>query len=226
MFDAQAGAPAGIADRLRQQGRKLWAAAVDHPMVNAIGDGSLPQKVFRGYFVQNIAYLEDYTRALGATLSKAPDEAALAVVARAIEQIVHVELPKNRSFLERLGGDGRYVLSPGEVHPTTYAYGRHLLATAALGDCAAGLTAILPCQWSYGEIGEKLLASAPTDDIYADWIAVFSEPEYEELVNETTALLDRLADGDDPATFARLSQVFDASSRFEVAFWDMAYREL
>jgi thiaminase (transcriptional activator TenA) len=108
--------------------------------------------------------------------------------------------------------------------PTTYAYTRHLLAVCALDDCAAGLAAVLPCQWSYGELARPLMASRPADPIYADWIALFGDDDYDALVDETTALLDRLVDVDDRARVAALSEIFERSTEFERAFWDMAYR--
>ncbi|HUZ19216.1 MAG TPA: TenA family protein [Acidimicrobiales bacterium] len=211
-----------VSARLHEHGSAAWAAATGHPMVKEIAAGTLPHQHFRHYFEQNIAYLEDYARAIAAIAAKAPDAEALEVLGRILAQIITVELPANRRFLERLGGDPGGVRGVATMEPTTYAYTRHLLATAALGDCAAGLTAVLPCQWSYGEIGADIAGAKPDDPIYADWVEVFGNPDYAELVDVTTSLLDRLADPD-PASFSRLQVVFDASTRYEVEFWDMAY---
>jgi thiaminase/transcriptional activator TenA len=108
------------------------------------------------------------------------------------------------------------------MEPTTYSYTRHLLATAALGGCAEGLTAVLPCQWSYGEIGGRMASAKPADPIYADWVALFADAEYALLVSTTTNLLDRMV-GPEEEHFGRLQAIFDASTRYEVEFWDMAY---
>jgi thiaminase/transcriptional activator TenA len=194
-------------------------------MVNEIATGALPHPRFRHYFEQNIAYLGDYTRAIAAITAKAPDADALDALGGLLEQIITVELPANRSFLERLGGDPATVRDATTMEPVTYAYTRHLLATAALGDCAAGLAAVLPCQWSYGEIGAQIRGAQPDDPIYADWIGVFGNTEYAGLVEVTTALLDRLAPPD-VGSFRRLQAIFDASTRYEVEFWDMAYEPL
>jgi thiaminase/transcriptional activator TenA len=106
--------------------------------------------------------------------------------------------------------------------PTTYAYTRHLLYTCAQGTCAEGLAAVLPCQWSYGELARRLMISPPADPVYADWIAMFGNDDYGALVDETTGLLDRLADRLTGA-MQRLALAFDISTRYEVQFWDMAY---
>ena len=109
------------------------------------------------------------------------------------------------------------------MQPTTYAYTRHLLSTCVLGDCADGLTAVLPCQWSYGELARPLIAHPPDDPIYADWISMFGIDEYDALVAETTSLLDRLVDVSDEPRMASLAQIFERSTSYEAAFWDMAY---
>jgi thiaminase (transcriptional activator TenA) len=147
----------------------------------------------------------------------------MTTLSRFLRQIVEREIPENRRFLQRLGGS---VADPGDVVsmlPTTYAYTRHLLATCALGDCAEGLTAVLPCQWSYGELARTLIAHPPEDPIYAEWVAMFGSDEYDGLVAESTALLDRLADAGDAARMATLRAIFERSTQYEVAFWDMAY---
>src|SRR5215472_11454021 len=208
---------------LRERGRPVWAAAVSHPMVRQIGEGTLPYQTFRRYFEQNIMYLQDYARAIGLIIGKAPDWETADVLSRFLRQIVGTEIPANMAFLTRLGGSPDVADSPDSMSATTYAYTRHLLYTCAQSSCADGLAAVLPCQWSYGELARPLMESPPADPVYADWVAMFGNDEYEVLVGETTRLLDRLADPADALTVQRLSRVFDVSTSYEVQFWDMAY---
>jgi thiaminase len=42
-------------------------------------------------------------------------------------------------------------------------------------------------------------------------------------VDATTGLLDRYSDVRDEARMTRLAAAFDRSTRYELAFWDMAY---
>jgi thiaminase (transcriptional activator TenA) len=58
--------------------------------------------------------------------------------------------------------------------------------------------------------------------VYADWISMFGNADYDALVAETTGLLDRLADPADSRQRRRLSEVFTISIRYEREFWDMA----
>jgi thiaminase/transcriptional activator TenA len=213
---------------LRERGAASWAAAVSHPMVAEIGAGSLPHETFRYYFEQNVLYLEDYARAIALIIGRAPDLAAVTVLTRFLGQIVDTELPANYAFLARLGGaaapsgPGRPD-PPAVMAPTTYAYTRHLLDTAGRHDLPAGLAAVLPCQWSYGELATRLARALPADPVYADWIGMFAGDGYDELVQASTSLLDQHADAADEALMTSLAGVFDRSTRYELAFWDMAF---
>jgi thiaminase (transcriptional activator TenA) len=215
--------PTTASAALRAAGHDAWTAAVSHPMVTAIAAGTLPHQTFRRYFEQNVRYLEDYARAIALTTAKAPDRPALDVLSRFGRQIVGTEIPANLDFLVRLGGSADRLPGPAALHPVTYAYTRHLLHVCAQGGCAEGLAALLPCQWSYGEIAQPLMAAPPADPVYADWIRMFGNAGYDALVAETTGLLDRLADPADTGRWSRLSAVFSISVRYEGEFWDMAY---
>ncbi len=142
---------------------------------------------------------------------------------RFLGRIVQEEIPANSRFLERLGGDPGSLDAISEMSDITYGYTRHLLAVAALGDCAEGLAAVLPCQWSYGELARPLARLLPQDPIYAEWIGMFGNDAYDRLVEDSTDLLDRLAAPDSAERMRRLSWVFDRSTRYEVQFWDYAY---
>jgi thiaminase/transcriptional activator TenA len=213
----------GVSAQLRQRGATSWAAAISHPMVYQIGAGTLPRATFRRYFEQNILYLKEYARSIALIVSKAPDLAAADVLSRFLAQIVQVEIPANLVFLRRLGGSADSAEDAAAMLPVTYSYTRHLLSVCALEGCAAGLTAVLPCQWSYGELAGRLMAAPPADQMYADWIALFGNADYGGLVQETTGLLDRLCAAPAGPDADHLAAIFDRSTRYELQFWDMAY---
>jgi thiaminase (transcriptional activator TenA) len=206
-----------MSELLRARGAATWSAATGHSMVAEIGAGTLPPETFRRYFEQNTRYLEDYARAIALVIAKAPSREAISVLARFLVQITETEIPANYSFLDRLGGKTGVAMEPA-----AYAYTRHLLDTAARYDLAAGLAALLPCQWSYGEIGQNLVRAGalPRDPICAEWISMFSGDGYDDLVQASTALLDQYAS---PARLDELATIFDRSTGYELAFWDMAY---
>jgi thiaminase/transcriptional activator TenA len=52
---------------------------------------------------------------------------------------------------------------------------------------------------------------------------MYSAPEFVELTDRTRELMDRLAAGLPPEELQRIEEAFLTSSRFEHAFWGMAY---
>jgi thiaminase/transcriptional activator TenA len=207
----------GESQRLRERGASQWAAAVAHPMVAQIGAGTLPHETFRFYFEQNLPYLREYARAIAYAAAGTSDRGAVSVLARFLSQIADVEIPANEAFLERLGGSPA---EPAFMLPTTYAYTRHLLDATRRGGLAVALAALLPCQWSYGEIGRHLARSLPDDPVYRDWISMFAGDGYDDLVVASTELLDQACTAGDQAF---TSDAFDRSVRYEIAFWQLAY---
>ena len=80
--------PQRVSRVLHESGASAWERATHHPMVRAIGDGSLPHEVFRGYFEQNVLYLQEYARAIALIVAKAPDRDAIVTLTRFLSQIV------------------------------------------------------------------------------------------------------------------------------------------
>ena len=110
--------------------------------------------------------------------------------------------------------------------PATVAYTGYLVATAVKGDPLEIMAAIVPCTWSYGDIGSSLLAEGRR-----------ARPPcvrgVDPLLRRSGLPSDRRRDAGglraqwpadaDEATVARLSEIFTMSTRLELGFWDMAY---
>ncbi|MCK5447503.1 MAG: thiaminase II, partial [Gemmatimonadetes bacterium] len=100
-----------------------------------------------------------------------------------------------------------------------------LVRTAADGDMADLVAALLPCAWGYVHIAERLAASErPADQRYADWIEQYASDEFREAAGWLRSEMDRLADGVSVEKRARLMDLFVLSSRYEWQFWEMCWR--
>ena len=73
-------------------------------MVRAIGDGTLPHPVFRGYFEQNVLYLQEYVRAIALLVAQAPDRAAITPPSGFQDRIVQAENPPTSQLPQPPGG--------------------------------------------------------------------------------------------------------------------------
>ena len=109
--------------------------------------------------------------------------------------------------------------------PATAAYADFLLRTAALGDYAELVAALLPCMWGYAEIGERLAAAGVPDHAgYAAWIAVYADREFQALAAWARELTDAAGADAGPGARERMHAAFRASSEHELAFWEAAWR--
>ena len=143
-------------------------------------------------------YLEDYARAIALITGRAPDRAGVGVLTRFLARSWRPSCrPTTPSWPGSAAPPGR--AGAATMAPVTYAYTRHLLDAAGRHGLATGLAAVLPCQWSYGEIATRLAGAMPADPVCADWISMFAGDGYDELVRASTALLDRHTDVADEA---------------------------
>jgi thiaminase/transcriptional activator TenA len=103
---------------------------------------------------------------------------------------------------------------------TTRSYGDFLIRTASIGDYDELLASLLPCMWGYSELGKTLEWRNRDDHPFRAWIRTYSSDEFAELARWCREALDTVADA---ADVDRLREPFLVSSRFELAFWDMAW---
>jgi thiaminase/transcriptional activator TenA len=110
--------------------------------------------------------------------------------------------------------------------PTTRAYTDFLIRLAATGDFAELVAALLPCMWGFSEIGRLLAAGGtPAEPRYAAWIDAYASPEFADLASWCRELVDRIAAAAGEEVRRRMEAAFLTSSRYELAFWEMAWTQ-
>lgn len=216
--------PSRFSDHLRRRGEAIWARCLTHPFVRGIGDGTLPLEKFRFYLSQDYLFLIEFARVLALASAKAPDLETQGRFAELLHATLNVEMDLHRKYSARFGVSGA-ALARTKPAPTTVAYTRHLLSLAysgSLGEVAAGL---FPCMWGYAEIGLALAKrqKARGRSAYREWVATYSSREYLSLARWAKGLLDRLGSGAGNVERAKMEEAFLTSSRYELAFWEMAW---
>jgi len=80
--------------------------------------------------------------------------------------------------------------------------------------------------WGFSEIGQRLSQGPrPTDERYRKWIDMYASLEFAELADWCRGLVDRVAEGQPGDVLRRMEAAFLISSRYELAFWEMAWKE-
>lgn len=209
--------------RLRALAAPVWDAQLAHPLVRGIGDGTLDPAVFGFWLRQDYRFLIDYCRAFALAAARAPDLGSMARFAALLTETIGGEMALHRSYVAEFGIT-EADLEAEEPAPTTRGYCDFLLRTAALGDFSELLGALLPCMWGYSELGQALKAAGlPAEPRYARWIEAYADPGFAELAAWCRDLLDTACAGLPPAALARVEAAFLTSSRYELAFWEMAW---
>ncbi|MDP9397217.1 MAG: TenA family protein [Actinomycetota bacterium] len=198
---------------------QLWAANADladaalaHPFVAGLGDGSLPEAAFAGYVAQDAFFLESFARAYALALAHAPDREGLDAFAGLIAGVLE-ELRLHAGYAARLGIPMVEVLP----HEATLAYTEFLLATAAVGDVGRICAAMTPCMRLYAHLGSALAARG-AHGTYQEWVQTYAGAGFAALAARLEALLDRYATPTEPVRSA-----YRRAMRLEVAFFEAAY---
>ena len=216
--------PERFTDRLRQKAAGIWEAQHQHPFVRGIGDGKLDLERFTFWLRQDYVFLIEYARLLGLAAARSPDVETMARLAGLLNETLETEMSLHRAYADECG-ISRQELEREQPAPTTRAYTDFLLRVAATGDFTELAAALLPCMWSFSEIGQRLaMQPAPGDKRYARWIAMYSSREFAELAEWCRELLDSLAAGLPERELKKLEEAFLTSSRHEWQFWEMAWK--
>ena len=204
---------------LRAEADEIWREIFDNPFLKEVQQGTLPMEKFRYYLAQDYLYLEGFGRAVALALAKAPDSRTLELLSKRIT--TPVERPLQRKLMGLAGLSTQDAESLGHA-PTNLAYVNHMITTAATGGLGQTAAALLPCPWSYHEIGSLL---APVDHpVYGQWAVAYKEGLLEESTNAWRGFLDQEeAKAGDRERHA-MRDAFMTSSRYEYLFWRMAYR--
>jgi len=210
-------------ETLYQAAKPLWDAQLDHPFVRGLGDGTLEVERFRRWVLQDYLYLKEFARIFAWAVARAQRLESMGWYAAVLDMTLNKEMALHREYAARFG------LSPEELEgeemwPTTRAYTDFLVRTAADGEMADLLAALLPCAWGYSYIGRQLAEGAlPEDRRYADWISQYASEEFASAAEWLRGELDREAKDAGEEKRERLARIFILSSRYEGRFWEMCW---
>ncbi len=210
-------------EELRNEAAHIWEAWHEHPFIRGIGDGTLERKKFEYWIRQDYQYLIDYARVFAFAAGKAGDLPTMQQFSRLLHGVLDTEMELHRQYAQKFGISSQD-LEQEKKSPACQAYTDFLVRIAAAGSMAQICAALLPCFWGFLEIGERLQETGDTspDNLYRDWIEMYSSKEFKELADWSKNLMENLALGTGEDEKKRLKEIFVTSSMYEYRFWDMA----
>ena len=87
------------------------------------------------------------------------------------------------------------------------------------------MAVLLPCPWTYWEIGKKLNAEINPDENhpYFDWITYYADERFADVTKRFCDRMDKWAETASHQEKNRMKNHFITSCQLEYAFWEMAY---
>ncbi|WP_394139846.1 thiaminase II [Cytobacillus oceanisediminis] len=215
-----------FSEHLYHKLQPIWRKNHSHPFVKEMGDGTLDPDKFRFYMVQDYLYLIDYSKLFALGAVKATNLEDMGTFSSLLDSTINEEMSLHRQYASRFGISAEE-LEAAEPSPITLAYTHYMLYSAQNGTLAELVAALLPCMWSYWEIGKELneIPGASEHDLYGDWIKMYSSEEFGELATWCIRLMDKAANGKSEEELLKLENIFLNTTRFEYMFWDAAYNK-
>lgn len=212
-------------DRLLKASQSVWDCYYTHPFVQGIQDGTLDVAKFRHYILQDYWYLVDYAKTFSIGIAKAKSLETTQLFSGYIYALTHSEMDIHRGYM------GRLALTQDEIDGTkpsldNLSYTSYMLRVAYEESEVEILTAILACAISYEDIAKKMVVTAPAcqaHPFYGDWISGYASEKYAKENEILITMVNRLTADYNEAQLQHLEDIFLACSKYELAFWNMAW---
>lgn len=213
-----------FSQELRQQGNYIFEAIYDHPFVRGIAEGNLKKEQLIHYVKQDFEYLNAYMRIYGIAISKSSTREEIEVFNEQIQFILHSEIHPHNNFC-RIAGVSYEQLQGYPLSPSAHHYIRHMLTVAHEGSLGEIMAVLLPCPWTYLDIGQRLLDEVkPTErHPFYEWIHFYGS-HADGVTSKFCNRLDEWALKSTDEELARMREHFMLSCQLEYMFWDMAYK--
>ncbi|WP_077624100.1 thiaminase II [Sediminibacillus massiliensis] len=213
-------------DDLRKRADNIYEGIFHHPFIKGIAEGNIPKEALIHYVKADYEYLSAFNRVYGIAISKCAEREDMSFFQEQIGFVLNSEIHPHENFCEVAGVDYDD-LQGNPLPPTADHYVSHMMKTAMGGSIGELLAALLPCPWTYLEIGQYIMenhhpqASHP----FHEWITFYAQGEIRGVTAEIRRKLDRWAETASSTDKEKAATAFIKSCQLEYKFWDMAYEE-
>ncbi|GAB2565308.1 thiaminase II [Gracilibacillus alcaliphilus] len=210
---------------LREAADDIFQGIFRHPFVVGLGEGELPKEALIHYVKADFEYLNAFINIYGIAIAKSNTREDMAYFHEKISFILNSEIHPHHNLCQAAGVDYNdlqgYPLPPSANH-----YVAHMKSAAQQGNMGELLAALLPCPWTYLEIGHYLKKTyQPTETHpFYEWISFYSRETTDSTTEELRLRLDQWAEGVNNQEREKAKLAFIKSCQLEYLFWDMAYQ--
>jgi thiaminase/transcriptional activator TenA len=219
--------PGTLFGRLCAACAEEWDAYCNHPFVQGIGNGTLPQPSFRHYLQQDYLFLIHFSRAWALAVYKAETLSDMRAAASTLNALLNHEMNLHVKYCAAWGITEEEMEGLAEAR-ANMAYTRYVLERGLSGDILDLHVALAPCVIGYAVIGNRLMTDPATKlegNPYQDWIQMYGGEAFQEVARAAVGHLDRLAASRmAPGRYEGLVKTFRQATLLEIGFWDMGLK--
>lgn len=139
-----------FANELRNQHAEDWDAAVNHPFVDQLLDGSLPDENLRHYLVQDYQFCDAFTALLGQAVASAPSLPSRLVFAGVLGAFASDENTYFQDCFAELDVPEADRAAP-ELHRVTRDFDALMRSALGTRSYPEVLAVLLVAEWLYGD---------------------------------------------------------------------------
>ena len=200
----------------RERLAPLWDVMLAHPFMLQTRDGTIADDTFARWMRQDYLFVEHGVHFLGALLARAPrrhrDALADAIAALRKELLLFEE--QARQFGVHLVGT-----KPAFI---THAYMQFLTAVAHVASYAEAYTVLYVAERAYHDSWRVVREGIAEDSRWLPFVDNWAGDVFGEYVAYLERELDELAAHTGVDERARMADLFELTTRYEIAFWEMA----
>ncbi|OUW96496.1 MAG: hypothetical protein CBD90_01055, partial [Chloroflexi bacterium TMED230] len=172
-----------LTSNLKLKYSNLWESMTHHKFVLELGEGSLPENVFKNYFLQDYVFVNDLVTVASQGIAKAPNLNSASIFNNFLVGILDPENDLFLRFFKELGAsEDDY--SSAKASPTTQAFGDFLVRTSLEGTFDDIAMILYVTEGTYLDWGNRLLIEKanPNNAVYKEWIDLHGPNVLGELV--------------------------------------------
>lgn len=196
----------------------IYNEIIDLPFIKELTDGSLSEERFNFYLKQDAMYISDYAKVLTNLALKLPNPTHAEAFMGFAQESVAAEQAMQATMLKGITLDKR------EMTPTCRLYTSYLLSTMNFPVIEVSAAAILPCFWIYKEVGDYIFKNQKPNNLYQDWINMYSDENFAVSNKKAISICDELAANCTESQQQEMTDAFVLAAKMEWMFWDSAYR--
>jgi len=189
---------------------------LSHRFLVQTREGTISPRVFSVWMRQDYLFVEAAIPFIAALLAKAPKEHW-----EALSGIIPAFQKELKLFEERAAAVG-VDLREGPVSFICHAYIQFLLNTAHQSSYTEGYTVLYAAERAYHDSWKVVKEGLSTESPWYPFVENWAGEDFGAYVAYLEGELDRLAAAAGEAERARMAELFELTTRYEIAFWEMA----